>query len=186
MDPKPEEKLIFTVKTWIETNSKFLGRTDDDFILMFLRSCNFDLELTKKTITSYYQARRSVPEWWKNRNLNDEKLQAIMKLKASVMLISTDVCQPTVGIILLRRMGNDSENFDNYIKFGCMALEVTIRRLNSQFNGCTVIVDCRDYKWWFLLRCLSPIFAKNFINHVYVSKTCGLTPNYFFRQIGYS
>ncbi|GAB6019563.1 hypothetical protein CHUAL_001136 [Chamberlinius hualienensis] len=163
------QQLINDVKKWIETEAPFYGRTDEDFILMFLRSCYFKLELTKQTLTYYYENRRDIPQWWTNRNLNDQKLRSILYDKLTVTLPEIIDKYPTVLITSLTRLKDGVNTFDSQFQLGSILLETVMRRKNVQLNGAIWLLDVQNYSWWFMMRCMHPQFLKNFIHSYYLS-----------------
>ncbi|GAB6027796.1 hypothetical protein CHUAL_002028 [Chamberlinius hualienensis] len=166
LDDKQLE-CVAAMKHWIETEATFRSQSDEDFILMFLRSCDFDMELTKKTLTWYYGVKRDYPQWWTNRDLSNSSMQRLLKLRCVTVLNNSDINQNSVVVNCMERMENDRENFDDYIKFLGTVFEILIRRPNSQANGVLWIYDFKGYKTWIILRFLSPILAKQYLDNFY-------------------
>ncbi|GAB6019551.1 hypothetical protein CHUAL_001124 [Chamberlinius hualienensis] len=158
-----QQQCLINIKEWLETGATFVGRTDDDFVTMFLFACEFDEDFTKKTIAKYYECRRRIPRWWANRDPTDTKIQSVYQQKLS--LIVTDKLQdkPTLFLTILSRVGPNEGNFDEYIKASTMIFDIGVRRTNAVANGIKWIIDCSNYKLWFALRLLSPINADHFV-----------------------
>ncbi|GAB6019555.1 hypothetical protein CHUAL_001128 [Chamberlinius hualienensis] len=74
---------------------------DEDFLLMFLRSANFNVEKSKNKMTYYYANKIHFPQWWANRELTDENLKRILYQRVGRLLINDDINQPAVGIASL-------------------------------------------------------------------------------------
>lgn len=66
-----------TIRNFVESlNQKPVPRhTQDETLILFLLSCDNDLELTKKTILSYYNSKRNCPEIFDGRNMNSSDIQ---------------------------------------------------------------------------------------------------------------
>jgi len=45
---KSEKQAVEELRRWLDTEAKFYGRKDEDFLLIFLRGCKFDASKTKK------------------------------------------------------------------------------------------------------------------------------------------
>ncbi|GAB6023382.1 hypothetical protein CHUAL_008174 [Chamberlinius hualienensis] len=134
---------------------------------MFLRSCDFEMELTKKTLTLYYALRKKYPQYWKNRNFNHEPLKQIFNRQWGTVLTNSRADQPAVLILSSERFLDNPSLLNDHIKVLSVTIDVLVRRQNAQTNGITVIYDFKDYKWRLLLRCLSPTFAKDIVNNFY-------------------
>lgn len=68
------------LKDWIKQSPHLNARTDDQFLVTFLRGCKFSLEKAKQKFDLYYTVRSKMPEVMFNRDPLDEKLQAIIRL----------------------------------------------------------------------------------------------------------
>ncbi|GAB6032255.1 hypothetical protein CHUAL_010895 [Chamberlinius hualienensis] len=174
-DENIEEELTYEqqcsneIKRWITFDNPFYGRTDDEFISMFLHGCKFNLEKTKKKITMYYENRKKIPQWWANRDLTQECIKSLAHLNTTVALIDKDPNYPLVAFTIGYRFGPDQGDFDEYGKLSSLILEVIMRRQNCKKNGLIWIVDCRNYPGWLLRRFLWPPTSKNVITSFYLS-----------------
>lgn len=79
-DPARVEADILSLKTWIEQQPHLRARTDDQFLLSFLRGCKYSLEKAKSKIDKYYMLRSKFPELFTLRDLDDPKIREIIKL----------------------------------------------------------------------------------------------------------
>jgi len=70
-DPERRAGDIEAIREWMKKQPHINGRTDDAFILMYLRNCKFSLERTKEKIDKYYTVKTALPDWFKNRDVND-------------------------------------------------------------------------------------------------------------------
>jgi hypothetical protein len=70
-DPKRRAGDIEAIRVWMKKQPHINGRTDDAFILMYLRNCKFSLERTKEKIDKFYTVKTALPDWFKNRDLDD-------------------------------------------------------------------------------------------------------------------
>lgn len=77
------ERLVSDIKSlkeWIRQSPHLRVRTDDQFLVTFLRGCKFSLEKAKQKFDLYYTVRSYMPEVMLNRDPFDERLQAIIRL----------------------------------------------------------------------------------------------------------
>jgi len=155
--------FVQALKRWIETEAKFRGRIDDDFLLMFLRSCDFDMKLTQKTLKLYYENRITIPQWWTKRDLRDLNIWTIFQSRTIVALTEKDPLQPTILTITFSRYDSRPEELNYICKLNTLVMEAIIRRINCQLNGIVLVVDCRNTPSWLAWNIIWPSFIQNFI-----------------------
>lgn len=77
------ERLVSDIKAlkeWIRQSPHLRARTDDQFLVTFLRGCKFSLEKAKQKFDLYHSVRSLMPEVMMNRDPLDERLQSIIRL----------------------------------------------------------------------------------------------------------
>ncbi|GAB6019558.1 hypothetical protein CHUAL_001131 [Chamberlinius hualienensis] len=162
-----KEDCVAILKHWIENEVEFYSRTDDDFLLIFLRSCDFDVELSKTVMTNYYKNRRDIPKWWANRTTTDETMQNVIRKRIMRVLTNTNKEQDLVGISTFSNLDENSITFDDVCKFATILTEFIMRRSICQQNGVTWIVDFYDTKIWFISKSLNPQSLKKFVTSIF-------------------
>lgn len=71
---------LLALKAWIKQSPHLRVRTDDQFLVTFLRGCKFSLEKAKQKFDLYYTVRSDMPEVMLQRDPLDERLQTIIRL----------------------------------------------------------------------------------------------------------
>lgn len=88
-DPTQKASQIEVIRKWIRSHNYLTARTDDAFILRFLRTAKFSCESAKERIAKYCIARTStldgMPEWFREQDVREPKLREI---------IETGMCYP--------------------------------------------------------------------------------------------
>lgn len=56
------EEEVHALKDWIRNSPHLRARTDEQFLIAFLRFCHYDLEKSKEQIDAFYTLRTSIPE----------------------------------------------------------------------------------------------------------------------------
>jgi hypothetical protein len=56
------EDEVPALKDWIRNSPHLRARTDEQFLIAFLRFCHYDLEKAKEQIDAFYTLRTSIPE----------------------------------------------------------------------------------------------------------------------------
>lgn len=75
----PED--IIALRSWIHKQSHLRARTDDQFLIAFLRGSKYSLEKAKQKIDSFYTLKAVIPEVYNDRRLVDDPIvQEIIRL----------------------------------------------------------------------------------------------------------
>lgn len=79
-DPDRIEADLETLKTWIRQQPHLNPRTDDQFLVGFLRGCKYSLEKTKSKLDKFYTLRTKYPELFSVTDIDDPLLREIHRL----------------------------------------------------------------------------------------------------------
>lgn len=79
-DPERIESDISVLKDWILKQPHLNARTDDQFLIAFLRGCKYSLVATKNKIEQFYTLKSLIPEMWINWNVDDPKLKKLIQM----------------------------------------------------------------------------------------------------------
>lgn len=77
--PERIEDDLNTLRTWINQCPYLTARTDDQFLISFLRGCKYSLEKTKHKLELFYQVRQQTPEIIRNRDTKSEHLIGMIR-----------------------------------------------------------------------------------------------------------
>ncbi|XP_037930083.1 alpha-tocopherol transfer protein-like [Teleopsis dalmanni] len=66
---------ISTLRTWIQKQPHLRARTDDQFLVTFLRGCKYSMEKAKSKIDFYYTIKALMPEIFTNFYMNEEFIE---------------------------------------------------------------------------------------------------------------
>lgn len=102
-EPDALRENLNILKEWIRKSAHLRTRTDDQFLVSFLRGCKYSLEMSKKKIDMFYTLRTHIPEMIGDRDPLNEKLQQIIKLGVGLPLPDTE--SPGSPRIMLIRPG---------------------------------------------------------------------------------
>jgi hypothetical protein len=78
--PERIQSDIDALRDWIKKSPHLRARTDDQFLVTFLRGCKYSLERAKSKLDMFYTIRTHIPELFFNRDPADQKIQAIVRL----------------------------------------------------------------------------------------------------------
>lgn len=102
-EPEKIHENLELLKEWIKKSGHLKTRTDDQFLITFLRGCKYSIEQCKKKIDMFYTLRTHMPEIIYDRDPTDERLHEIIKLGVGLPLPDTE--SPGSPRIMLMRPG---------------------------------------------------------------------------------
>lgn len=78
---KTTEENVEKIRNWLSTaKEKFIPiEIQDELLVLFLLSCDNDIEMTKKTIVSHYKIKKDAPDIFDQRNTEREDIQKVFK-----------------------------------------------------------------------------------------------------------
>ncbi|GAB6024744.1 hypothetical protein CHUAL_009874 [Chamberlinius hualienensis] len=79
-EPARREEAIEILRQWLNKQPHIKGRTDDAFLLKFLRVSKFSIERAKQRLDMFYTMRNAIPEWFQTIDINEPKYQKLIKL----------------------------------------------------------------------------------------------------------
>ena len=77
--PNRIESDLESLKSWLKHTPHLKTRTDDQFLLAFLRGCKYSLEKTKHKLDLFYSVRQNTPEVIRNRDPNNQYLMGMIR-----------------------------------------------------------------------------------------------------------
>lgn len=102
-EPERINESVEAFREWIKKSPHLKARTDDQFLVTFLRGCKYSLERAKQKFDMFYTLRTHVPEMMEGRDPHDEKIAAIIKLGVGLPLPLTE--SPSSPRLMLIRPG---------------------------------------------------------------------------------
>jgi len=91
------------IKEWLAKQSHITARTDDQWLIAFLRGCKYSLERTKEKLDNYHTMKTMVPEFSRAVDPMDPGVQQMIKLGISLILPKT--AGPTGPRVIIIRSG---------------------------------------------------------------------------------
>lgn len=79
-NPEQIESDLLSLKDWISKQEHLNARTDDQFLIAFLRGCKYSLETVKNKLEQFYTLKSYIPEVWTNWNVDEPKLKKLIQL----------------------------------------------------------------------------------------------------------
>uniref|UniRef100_A0A1L8DZG8 Putative phosphatidylinositol transfer protein sec14 n=1 Tax=Nyssomyia neivai TaxID=330878 RepID=A0A1L8DZG8_9DIPT len=110
-DPDRIEEDLETLRTWISKQPHLKARTDDQFLVSFLRGCKYSIERAKQKIDLFYSVRTSFKEIMKDRDVMSEKNLELIRLGVGLPLPNT-VEPDSPRVIIMRPGVYDANKYD--------------------------------------------------------------------------
>lgn len=101
--PENIQADLDSLKDWIKKCPHLRARTDDQFLLTFLRGCKYSLEKVKQKLDLFYTTRTFMPELVVKRDPTQEPLQTLVRLGVGLPLPHTE--HPDSPRLILVRPG---------------------------------------------------------------------------------
>lgn len=136
-------KDLSDIKHWISSTPHMVNtRTDDLFLKLFLRGCNYNVKDTKEKLDMYFTVRSLLPNWFDNWDPTEANLQKIIRAGVFLPLQGYD----KLGrYSILVRMGQidpcimaAEDCYKVFIMIFNMVLEGNVQ---AQTKGMSLIVD---------------------------------------------
>ncbi|XP_043467263.1 retinol-binding protein pinta-like [Leptopilina heterotoma] len=139
------DKKIEEIREWLLNNKELCARTDDNFILIFLRGCKFKVEKVKLKLRNFHHQRAVMTEWFSNRNPILPELTELFDLGVFLPLRKLDDEGRLVVIIKASVHDPRKHKFSDVIKAGMMILDVATRDdVSVSLHGIAAILDLKS------------------------------------------
>jgi len=131
-DPRNKEADLKAIKEWIKKQPHLKkARTDEKFILPFLRGCKYSLERTKEKIDTFYSCKSACPEWFDNWDNKDEKILQLLHKGTYVPLNGFDKNGRSVMIMRPGVFDPAHYSIDNQLKLSFMISMIMMERMDQ-------------------------------------------------------
>jgi hypothetical protein len=77
--PDKIDSGLASIREWLQKQPHLMARTDDQFLVAFLRCCKFSVERVKEKLEFYYSARAAVPGLVQNADPLDPLFMKTMR-----------------------------------------------------------------------------------------------------------
>ncbi|XP_049793758.1 retinol-binding protein pinta-like [Schistocerca nitens] len=144
-EPKRRAKDIQHIRDWMKKQPHLKARTDDQWIVTFLRGCKFSLQRTKEKLDMYYTMKTAAPEFYKNRDPFDPKIQYMLDAGFISYLPKVDKEGRRITVLRLGRLDPKKVTADYLFRLLFMGGDLSLNEDDSAIVcGASVILDLKD------------------------------------------
>lgn len=146
--PKNRKKALRELRDWIKSQNHISGcRTDNSFLLRFLRMKKFEVADTIKVLEKYLKMRCQNPEWFADLNIGEPKLNQLISDGYCFVLPERDARGRKV--VYSRAAAMDSSLFTaiDVMRAHLLTFEALLEDEDVQVNGVTYVFDESDVNW---------------------------------------
>lgn len=160
-EPPWTQKDIELLREKVHNDKKLKSRTDDEFLLRFLRARKFDQERAFKMLKNYYSTKKKYPEVFTNFSPSS----SLEALKDNFLMYTAEVDSRGRHIAIGRASAWDVSKVSlmEIIRIAHMFLEEVIREEIVQINGFILILDAKGLSARHMLQ-LTPRMVFTIIN----------------------
>ncbi|XP_076452323.1 alpha-tocopherol transfer protein-like [Babylonia areolata] len=144
-DPKTRHLEIKTLRERLEQVPGYRGRTDDGFLLRFLRCKKFDQERTFKQVMTFYKMKKDYPEIFDG--LTPKRVQPLMESGHSGLLKHRAPDGSRIYYCRPGRWDPAKHPMDEFFGNDFLIMSKMIEDEETQVCGLTVIADLKDFGW---------------------------------------
>lgn len=141
-EPNRVPSDIQAIKEWMIKEPHLNGRTEDQWILRYLRGCKFSIQFTKDKIDNYYSLRSTVPQFFKNRDPMLPEIQHVLNQKITTAL-NTNISGPQTVILRLENW-DEGTTLATVAKINLMVLEILLNENDYMLLGQYAIIDLQN------------------------------------------
>ncbi|XP_038111309.1 alpha-tocopherol transfer protein-like [Culex quinquefasciatus] len=132
-----------TIRTWIKQSGHLRARTDDQFLVGFLRACKHSIERLKEKMDIYYSIRSVLPEVMDKRDPLNPFVRKVIQMGVTIPLPKTvNPDDPKIVLIRAGAFDGDFCDFPDILKVFTMIADLQLRDDDQMvICGQTAIID---------------------------------------------
>ncbi|XP_014469668.1 PREDICTED: alpha-tocopherol transfer protein [Dinoponera quadriceps] len=155
---------VAEIRRWLLENDNMCSRTDEFFILRFLRACKFDIEKAKAKMRNYHQQRSDLPEWFANKDPFLPELQQMFDLGVFLPLRKLDNQERMVIIVRPTLHDPYKQQISDVLKVCMIVFDLSSRsHVSGSLRGVFAIIDMQGVRFGHALQ-LRPNVIKSLVH----------------------
>jgi len=139
-DPGRREEDIEALRQWMLKQRYINGRTDDAFLLRYLRNGKFSIERAKEKLEKYYTLKTALPEWYTETDISISPLREMLKAGLFVP-IGYDHLGRRVVIGRIGNLDPAKYRIETFFKLNQLLAEYVLMDEQTQICGAVFISD---------------------------------------------
>ncbi|PSN38168.1 hypothetical protein C0J52_14556 [Blattella germanica] len=139
------QECIKTLRELVKEEKNLNVRTDDVFLLRFLRWVDFDTELAFTKMKHVYKFRTDNRDWFTKKRPSE--LENCLSRNIQIVLHDRDDAGRRVYIVKLGQIDTRYVSMFEYTHTDDLFMETIVMEEETQKNGIAVIMDMAGYSW---------------------------------------
>jgi len=150
------------LRKWLKMQPHIFGRTDDQFLVTFLRGCKYSYEKSKEKLDMYFTVRTGIPEFFDDRDPTYSSLQEAIRLGVTLPLPKPEQYNSS-RVLLIRHGVYDPQKLgiQDIMKVAYMINDISM--MEDDFAivcGQTILVDLKGLTLAHVGQCTPSIIKK--------------------------
>ncbi|XP_077866825.1 alpha-tocopherol transfer protein-like [Saccoglossus kowalevskii] len=138
-DPETRLQKVQELRELFKTRADIKFRSDDEFLLRFLRNKKFNIDKAFKMMVHHYKVRRDYPKLF--NNFKPSAVKYYLDEHTQMVCPGKDKLGRTVVLGRVGKMNPDTFDFHDALKSMLMMMEILLLDENIQVNGVVHVVD---------------------------------------------
>ncbi|KAF5285075.1 hypothetical protein FQA39_LY16764 [Lamprigera yunnana] len=158
-----DHSKVNTICKWAKEEEKRVPSLTEEQTVLFLLSCEEDVEYTKNVILAYYRIKRSSPDIFDDRLLDADDVQSALKMTSICVLPLNTYNDCVIVLVKFTNARPWNWSLKNAAKAVFMAIDCAIYEYPPK--GLIILIDMENFTWTHLLK-LRPILLKTIFDYL--------------------
>lgn len=146
--PKTRKRTLRELRDWLKNQAHISNvRTDNSFLLRFLRLKKFEMADSIKVLDKYLRMRTQNPNWFANLDIREAKLNDLISSGYCFVLPQRDSKGRRVVYSKASAMDANLYTACDVMRVHLLTFEALLEEEDVQVNGVTYVFDERDVNW---------------------------------------
>jgi len=147
-DPEERDEILQAFREWVEEHQYIRARSDDNFLLRFLRCSKFSMLKAQKLLESYCTVRShpkyGVPQWFQRQDMDDPVVIELLDRAFFVPLPERDSKGRKV-VVCTGNYDPKEVSMDDVMRVAYMCVDILLMDEKTQVNGIIYLLDCSHW-----------------------------------------
>ncbi|XP_013412324.1 alpha-tocopherol transfer protein-like [Lingula anatina] len=148
-DSKQRASQIDSLRTWVKKQPHLTSRTDDAFLLRFLRTSKFSMLRAQQMLDKFCTVRSSqekgVPLWFNDLDPEDPKILELLDIGTCLPLPGRDDQNRKVMLYRTGAFDPKVHDFSDVMRLGFITTDILLMDELNQIHGFVILLDFSEF-----------------------------------------